>query len=73
MSTADYFERRWTRDFDGDELSAARAAIEAMQERGAVHLRMCMRGTAIPGGTDFRVVIVEGWRTQPEDEGDLPI
>lgn len=72
MSTADYFERRRVRDFPNED-AAARDASEAMRLRGAVHCRLSMNGRRHEDGMDTRVIIIEGWRQFPADEGDLPL
>lgn len=64
-STADFFERRWLRDWP-DALTAARDAVAALAMRGATFFRFSMRPAT-------GLILVEGWIDWPEDQGELPL
>jgi len=63
--SADFIERRKIIDWS-DANAALRDAVEAAKKRGATYCRAHVR-------TLTNTVIVEGWRVQPRDQGDLPL
>ena len=66
VSTANYIARRLLRHFDGDFRAAVESAQEELTERGATFFRVHLREVA-------QEVILEGWRVQPREQGDLPL
>lgn len=62
----DWFDRRDIGDARGDALYAIRQEmVDAMRERGATFMRL----TLIEARNEL---VLEGWRTQPEDQGPPP-
>jgi hypothetical protein len=64
MSTADFIERRQLRHFVS-EWGATENARDALRERGATFFRVHK--------TFAGEIIMEGWRSTPADQGDLPL
>lgn len=63
---ADFVERRWLRDFEFDGTAASRSAHDALVERGATFFRLSFKSMS-------GEVVMEGWRVQPDDQGDVPV
>ena len=66
MSTADFIRRRRIADFDGDHAKAIASAQEELTELGCTFFR----ASVTPMTHDL---ILEGWRQQPVDQGDVPV